>query len=280
MLIPSIHERKSWLSVLLVLIIGLNLYFNFSYKGSLQERASWLDEFFGKVFLPVQFLVSGIHGGVVGSAEYIQELIVARSENKKLKEQLAMQKLDISLVEELRRENERLRDLLTFSQSKSFDYLVAQVIAVDPSAYFKTMVLDRGTSDGVERDMPVVSTQGVIGRVLEVSRWTSKVLLLTDINSRIDAVVQRSRARTIVAGSIDGGLRLQYLPRRQNLQEGDVLVTSGLAGRYPPGFYIGTIETIEKNANFVLEEASLEASVDFDTVEEVFIVKSANKKEG
>jgi rod shape-determining protein MreC len=147
------------------------------------------------------------------------------------------------------------------------------VIGVDPGAISRTVILNRGQDQGVEEGMAVISIQGVVGKIFQVDGGRSRVLLINDINSRVDAVVQRSRARAIAAGTLSGELMLKFLARRQNLEVGDVLISSGMDGVFPSGVVVGSVESLDKNPNLVLEEARLRPAVDFDSIEEVFIVQ-------
>jgi len=280
MLAPAIHQKKSWLVFLLFLAIGLNLYFNFSMKEAPEVRSQWIDQFFARVAAPFQWVSYLARTGVVGSVQSVGELIAARKENVLLRDRVSRAELELQKAQEVRLENQRLRALLEFEVPEGPDYLAAKVMASDPSAYFQTLVLNRGSRQGVEVGMAVVSTEGVVGRIYETSYLTSKVLLISDVNSRVDAVVQRSRTRAIVAGGLGGGLRLRFLPRRQDLEVGDVLVTSGFGGEFPPGFRIGTIRGIKRDPNLVLEDAELEAAVDFGSIEELFIVRSPPEQKG
>lgn len=273
MLVPAIHERKSWLIFLLLVLIGINFYFNFSYKQSLEERARSIDRAFGRALLPAQFLVSSGKMLLVDSATGFKELAQAKEINQKLQAQINEQTQKLNIFEELRLENERLRALLDFKERFQYQGIAARVIGSDPGALSRTMILNRGSDHGVQEGMAVLSTHGVVGKVFQVDGGRARVLLVNDINSRVDAVVQRSRARAIAAGTLAGDLILKFLARRQNLQVGDVLISSGMDGVFPSGVIVGVVESIDKNPNLVLEEAVIRPAVDFDSVEEVFVVQ-------
>jgi rod shape-determining protein MreC len=278
-LIPSLQERKTWLGVLVLFMVGLNLYFNYSYKQGLENRARWIDHFFVQSLSPVQYGVALGKRSLASTIGFFGEVWVARSQNQELRTEVAELSIELQQLEETRFENERLRKLLDFQERQPMDYIVARVIAKDPSAFSKTLVIDRGRQAGVEVGMPVVSAEGVVGTVHQVGLLSSRILLINDVNARLDAVVQRSRARTILAGDIGGSLKLRYLPRRQDIEVGDLLVTSGLGGHFPPGFRVGWISELNKNPNVVLEEAQVRPAVNFDSVEEVFIVKALRSRE-
>ncbi len=227
--------------------------------------------------LPAEYMVSQLKTGAVNSARYSVDLWNAKSENLRLRAEI--QKIDLSLhfLEEIRLENERLKDLLGFRETQPLVYKPAKIIGKDPGLFFQTIIIDRGSRDGIAEKMPVVSSSGLVGHVFQAGTLSSRVLLITDVNSSVDAVVQRSRTRAIVGGNIDGSLNLRFLPRRQDVKIDDVLVTSGLGGVYPSGFQIGRIGQIKRNPNEVLDNATIDPAVDFDSLEEVLIVTNLVK---
>jgi rod shape-determining protein MreC len=179
--------------------------------------------------------------------------------------------------EELKGENTRLNELLKFRQEQKYNFFPSRVIGRDVSLFFRTLEIDRGFEDGIEPGMSVVSPAGIVGRILRTSPRSSSVLLISDINSKIEAVVQRSRTRVIVGGSVDGNLTLRFLPRRFDVRQGDVIVSTDVGGKFPAGFHIGVIVGIGEDPNLVLQQAELEPAVTFDSLEEVYIVKAASK---
>ncbi|TVQ78600.1 MAG: rod shape-determining protein MreC [Bradymonadales bacterium] len=279
MLIPSIQERKTWLVFLISLLVGLNLYFNFSYTGGLEGRAKWIDQAFLQVFSPIQYGVAQTKIGLRSSLFVVKEMWSAREENQELRFRLSELSLRLQQQGEIEAENTRLRELLEFRERQPMEYLVARVIAKDPSAFFKTVMIDRGRESGVEEGMPVVSAEGVVGRIQAVGPLSSRVLLINDVNSRVDAVIQRSRARTIVAGGLGGTLNLRFLPRRQDIRVDDLVVTSGLGESFPAGFRIGWVSEVKRDPNVVLEEAKIRAAVNFDSVEEVFVIRGRQQSQ-
>lgn len=281
MLIPSIHERKSWLGFILFFVVGLNLYFNFTYRGGLEERADWIDGVFGRLLMPIQFIVSVGQESAGQSVRSFAEMWGAIEKNQELQAQLRLQQTKLQQLENLKLENERLRQLLGFQENLPVQYLAAEVIGKDPSPFFQSVMLDRGSEDGVEVGMPVLSQQGVVGRIESVTDFSSRVLLITDINSRLDAVVERSRARVIVTGRSDSSfLGLRFLPRRQDLIEGDRIISSGLEGGVPAGFIIGSVSSLDASPHRVLQDAKIEPAVEFDKLEEVFILREQQNSKG
>jgi rod shape-determining protein MreC len=168
--------------------------------------------------------------------------------------------------------NERLRNLLQFREKNSPSMIGAEVIGRDPSSWFRAVTIDKGERDGVEKGMAVISPTGVIGQILKAAPHYATVLLLTDYNSAIDSIVQRTRAKAIVEGKGENRCQLKYLRRAEEVAVGDVVVTSGLSGNFPKGLMVGEIKKVDKKGHGVFQYAELVPSVDLTQLEEVFVI--------
>ena len=133
-------------------------------------------------------------------------------------------------------------------------------------------MLDKGISDGVRKGMAVVTPLGVVGQVVAVTARTAKVLLLTDANSGIDVLVQRTRSRGIVSGSLENGVVLKYVKRSEDIQEGDRLITSGTDGVFPKGMMVGTVIKVSKQHIGLFQSIEVLPAVQAARVEEVLVV--------
>lgn len=194
-------------------------------------------------------------------------------ENRHLREQLeALQAVSMS-QEELRQENERLRRLLGFAQSAKGRPLAARVLAIQPSAYFHTLIVGRGRSDGVRSPMVVVTGNGLVGLVYSVTQHTAHVLLITDPNASVGARIQRaeSRAVGVCRGIGEEHLVLTFLAKDADVRPGDVVLTSGLGGVYPAGIPIGTVEEVIEQRQAGMREARVKPFVDVVRTEEVLL---------
>ena len=150
--------------------------------------------------------------------------------------------------------------------------VAAEVIGQDPSSWFKSVTINKGEGDGVKRGMAVISPDGVVGQILKAAPHYATVLLVTDYNSAIDSIVQKTRARAIVEGSGENRCQLKYLLRTDEVNVGDVIVTSGLGGNFPKGLLIGEIRRVEKKGRGVFQYADLMPSVDLTKLEEVLVI--------
>ncbi len=173
---------------------------------------------------------------------------------------------------EIRLSNLRLRSFLNFHKTETDKVVAAEVIGKDSSPWFKTVIIDKGVADGVEKGMPVVIPEGIVGQVIDASNQYSKVLLIIDINSAVDALVQRSRARGIVKGRSVGRCFFKYVLRKNDVEVGDTVVSSGLDGVYPKGLRIGNVAGVVKRSFGIFQEVIIMPCVDFDKLEEVLVV--------
>ena len=190
-----------------------------------------------------------------------------RSENARFKEQLVD-------YEELQQENERLKKLLSFSAQREERMVAARVIGVDASSWFRSITIDRGSSEQIREGMAVVSAYGVVGRVVTCTPHSSRVLLVVDAASKLSTMIERTRARAICRGDGDG-MSLDYLPLTDDVQVGDLLVTSGLGGGFPKGLIVGAVARVDKRGYDMFQTVKVEPAVDFEHLEEVLVIASA-----
>jgi len=178
-------------------------------------------------------------------------------------------------LREVELSHSRIQRLLGFKSELKQEVVAAAVVGKDPSPWFKTVVIDKGRDDGVQMGMPVVTPAGIAGLVTDASAGYAKVLLVTDQNSAVDALVQNSRARGIVKGEPSGKLRLHYVLRRHAVTEGDAIVSSGLDGVFPKGIQIGYVQEVNKPNSGIFQDVSVMPYVDFEKLEEVLVITNA-----
>ena len=207
-------------------------------------------------------------------ADYV-DVVGARREADELRGRVAALESQLARLSEMERENQRLGALLGFRDQVPAAAYGARVIARDPGPLSTTLTIDRGERDGVTRGMAVVAPEGVVGRVSEVSHTVSRVALVTDHNSGIDALVDRSRARGVVQGGNDGSCYMNYLNRDADVKVGDRILTSGLDGVFPKGMVVGEVVEIGRRHRGLLQSATLAPSAALDRLEEVMLIAPA-----
>ena len=154
----------------------------------------------------------------------------------------------------------------------STDAVAARVIGADATEVSSTLILSEGSTDGLRRDMAVISTEGVVGKLIAVAPNASRVLLINDHNSGLDAFDQRSRARGIVAGVLDGNLTMKYVDRTEDVKPGDAVVTSGMDGIFPRGLLVGQITQVSQEGPGLFLNIDIRPAADFRKLEHVLIL--------
>ena len=226
---------------------------------------------------PVQNHLSGLardFGDLVQTFRDLRELRRRNEELQSLADSLMIENVHLK---ELESENENLRQLLQFTEANpTYSYraaeIVGHVIGQDPSNLLRYIIIDMGTSDGVTQGMPVVTDRGLVGRIVEVSSRSSKVLLITDVSSSVNAIIQSSRATGILEGKADGGLVMKYIPQTVTVNIGDIILTSGLGATFPKRLVIGQVTAVHKRDIELFQQAEIKPTVDFDQLEIVLII--------
>lgn len=205
------------------------------------------------------------------------ELLEVREENERLRAELERLQEEHARLVGVMQENARLRALTGFQEAHpNFELLPARVISRDTTRYFRVVSLRlRADDPRVQPGQPVLSSAGLVGQVVEVNGPFANVMLTVDPRSSVDVIVQRNRARGIVQGiGYDNAYtsRVAYLLRREEVREGDLVVTSGVGGAFPPELVVGRIARVERGQQGLFQEVRVEPAVDFGRLEEVFIL--------
>jgi rod shape-determining protein MreC len=211
--------------------------------------------------------IAGVWNGYIG-------LIGVNHENRQLKEQVRRLQAQVVAGSEDRLANQRLQKLLDFKTASGLSLTSAHVIAKSADPLFRTVVIDRGTADGISRGMAVVVPEGVVGRVISASRGYAKVLLANDRASAVDAIVQRTRAQGIFVGTGGGMGSLKYVARSDEVRPGDLVISSGLGQVFPKGLPLGVVENVSGERAAVFQSVRVRPTIDFGSLEEVMVVKT------
>ncbi len=227
---------------------------------------------------PAQTVLFFTHESVESVWERYLWLVTVQDENRELRTRLEEIEGDVALLYEFRAENERLRELLEFRQSWSLTGVVGAVIGYDPSGWVKGIVVNKGASDGIRTGMAVVHARGVVGQVVAVSASVSRVLLISDHSSGVDAVVQGSRARGVVEGAGSGMSELRYVNREFNVKAGELVLTSGMDGVFPKGLVIGAVTQVQTSNPGLFQTVEVRPAVDFARLEEVLVLTNDSQE--
>ncbi len=206
-----------------------------------------------------------------------RDLVALREENRQLRAEVDRLSVELLHLEEANKEIEQLRALLDFThrypayQFKGSE-VIGRVVATGSSNLVPDLILDVGTRDGIRRNMPVVTERGLVGRVLEVYPTACRVLLILDVRSSVNAMIQRTRVTGLVEGRPGGKLVMTDIPHDARIAEGDVVLTSGLGGTFPKGLIIGQVAKVTEDDVGLFQEAEIQSTVNFSGLERALII--------
>ncbi|GJL62363.1 MAG: cell shape-determining protein MreC [Nitrospirales bacterium] len=198
-------------------------------------------------------------------------------QNLQLQQEVDQLTAKISQLREQMIVSEQLSVMLDFQEQASMGTVAARVIGRNATNWYRAIIIDKGSEHGISKEMGVVATTGVVGRVVNVNPSTAIVLLLTDPNIAIAGMIQRSRDEGIVQGTAQGFVRMKYLPPLSTIEIGDMVVTSGLTGDYPRGLPIGHVRQLETGDAELFQSAEIHPMVDFSKLEGVLVVTASGQ---
>lgn len=202
----------------------------------------------------------------------VTELIQRNSE---LENEVANLQSQIIQLQEQLSEADVLYALLDYARSRPADeYLAAAVIGRDTSPFLQYIIIDHGSDDGVRYGMPVVTQQGLVGRVVAVTASASRVQLISDVESAVNVTLQSQDEDALVQGSITGDITLEMVAQNVNVSAGDILLTSGLGGNYPSDIIVGQVYDVRKTENDLFQTAYVQPVVDFTSLRAVLVISN------
>ena len=237
----------------------------------------------GAAATPVNFL-SGIFNRIgitiTNVVEDVAEVQSLADRNAELEVQLIRQQAELIELREIAADYDRIAGILDYTRvNEEQEVLVADVIGVDQSTFVRSIIINRGTRDGVEIGMPVVTQLGLVGRVIGITANASKIQLITDESSAVSARLQQpsiesNRIEGSVIGLLTGNLRMTFIPFGEEIFEGDLAITSGLGGNFPPNLVIGQVTSVRQFEAELFQEAEIRSFIDFDSLETLLVITS------
>jgi rod shape-determining protein MreC len=216
--------------------------------------------------------------GVKNAWKRYVHLVGLEDDNQKLKRKIAALQEELILYKEGNLEAQRLKKLLSLQDAYPHRLIAARVIGKDLSVISKTLWIDKGKTHGLKPGMPVLVSPGLIGRLTDVSWHSSKVLLLIDENSNVDVLIQRTRVQGIARGAGSRGCVVRYVPKIQDVKEGDVVVTSGLSNIFPKGLLVGKVSYVNRMDAGLFSKIHVAPFADLASVEEVMVLAAEQQE--
>lgn len=268
----KIFNKKSFWMILAVVIVFL-IFMKFS-SGTRTEITA-VERIIRDSFTPLQSGLSGLRRGLEGVSSELAQKEDLQAQVSELQNQEQRLNEENQKLREYKTEALRLRKLLAFKEKSSqYTLQAARVIARSPNNWFKVITIDQGSQDGIYQGMPVINPDGLVGRVINTSKYSSQVELITDREMAVGAVLQKTReTRGIVEGLGNSEtLGMINIPYYSKVKKGERVLTSGLSEFYPKGITIGTIKSVKRESNGLLLTATVKPAVEFDKLEEVFVI--------
>lgn len=270
----DIGVRVGLLVLAAVLLMALQI------SGNLRPVQSLITQ----LTTPAQLSATSVTSSVQGFFATIAQVRTLEQDYAALQTRADQLEAENETLREVEKENEQLRSLLNFAQARPRlelrgAQIVARVIGEESTNFIETILIDLGQVHGIRTGMPVVTDQGLVGRISEVTENTSKVLLLNDPGSSASALLADSRLNGIVRGSTGGELIMDFIPQGPTFQVGEAVLSSGLGGKFPKGLAIGTIAAIQSQPNAVFQTATVNPAVDFGSLELVMVITNFEPNE-
>lgn len=264
------NRKKILVSITVVLLLSVLMSWTTNNPG----RILFIERIVADALRPFQKAASSVTGFFVNGWRFLGDIRDVYNDNQRLLAEMErFEGMDLKMLEVMQ-ENRRLRDLLEFEKIGEHQLVSAQVIGRNPSNWFHTLTIDKGSRDGIKVDMPVVTNKGLVGKIVDVQPSYSKVQLLISPSSGISAIVQRTRDNGVLAGlsTPRGYARITRIDQYADLKEGDVIISSPLTGIYPKGLVIGRVVEVSEDPITLERSGLVRPEVDFDRLEEVLII--------
>ena len=266
------QNKKAGTIGIIITIIILILIVIFS-NG--ENNTSFFENAASNLVMPIQNGLTYLKNKISGNNTFFTDINNLQQENEELKQENSELEQSLRELENIRTENETLKEYLNLTEKYGeYNTVPGYVINKDISNYSKTIVINIGKKDGVEKNMTVIGDKGLVGHVLSVTDRTAKVQTIIDTASSVSCSMSTTKDSIVCKGTLDekSALKAMYIPTDANIIQGDSIETSGLGGIYPKGIHIGTVKKVTNTQNMTDRYALVETAVDFDKLDTVLVI--------
>lgn len=266
-MIPKKYQSWIGLAILIVLSLGV-----FSYSVRWSTETGVARRVVLEILAPLQSLINESAESLTGLWKRYLLLIRLEEENRSLKKEVALLRNQAVQYREGYEEAQRLKKLLALDDPVFRRTVAARIVDRPPVSLFNTITIGKGTVHGLKAGLPVLTDRGVVGRIMEATWHFSRVLLLVDGSSNIDAMIQRSRTRGILQGHRSTGCRMKYVPKTEQVKVGDMVLSSGLGGTIPKGLILGVVTSVDRGNGGLFQRIDVTPAVHLRDSEEVIVL--------
>lgn len=264
-------KRTGIIGIVITIVIVILLVFLSNLK---LDSLSYVEKAFSTLVMPIQTGYTYLKNKVTGNSTFFTNMDSLKAENEELKSKNSELEQSLRELEIIKAENGTLKEYLGLTEKyTNYETVPAYIISKDVSNYSSIFVINAGTNDGIDVNMPVIADQGLVGYVISVTDNTAKVQTIIDSSSAVSATVSEAEDSIICKGSLeDGLLKATYIPTNATFTEGDKVETSGMGGIYPKGITIGQIKETVETSDVLDRYAWIEPAVDFDKLKTVLVI--------
>ena len=274
----KLFEHKLALFLIIATLVAAAVIGVFSVQRS---KANIVENGVEMVVTGPQKLVSAVSGWLYNITHYFGNIASLKAENEELRDKNVQLEKQVRDMENMSDENLRLKEMLDLEQSNTkLDMIAASIIAKDPSNWYSTLTIDKGTADGLKVNQPVITSQQyLVGQVYRVGTNWAEIITILDPENSVGSTIQPSKDIGIVEGDTSlrysGQCKIDYLPRDTDIETGDYVETSGLGGVYPKGLLIGKVLEVREDNSTMSKYATIEPSSEISKLNEVFVVTNS-----
>jgi rod shape-determining protein MreC len=260
-------STRQWI-IFTIVLIGVGIL--------LLALSGYLTTIVGKAVTPVVSVQSWVSSRYLALYDFFtvpRDVNTLRQQNSNLEDEVSQLQSQVLELQQQLSETDVLYALLNFARTKPENkYVAASVIGRDPSPFLSYIIVDHGSDDGIRAGMPVVTEQGLVGKIDAVTATAARIQLVSDVGSVVNVTLNEAKVDGQVAGSVTGDMSLERVSTSVDLSEGDLAITNGLGGTYPSDIVVGQILSPSKSENELFQKASVQPVVDFSTLKAVLII--------
>jgi len=264
-------RKKNFYLWIILLIIAAVILNNPAVKKARPVRV--LKKIAINVIYPFKYIANGLYSGVTGGTAKFFMLRGVQAENERLNADIKSYKAQIMLLSQIGADNKRLREMMGFRPLYFASRLIpVEIIARPDTNWFGIIEINKGRNDRIVADTAVVNDEGLVGRVLEVSDYSSKVLLITDPSSAVSVFDSETSDMGIANGNVMGPLKIRYMSANAEVKVGDPIITSGMSDTFPKGIIVGRVKYINKKDYDIFQKVDVSPAVNFSKLNKLFVV--------
>ena len=268
------YNKKKY-GILGIIVTVIILIFLVALTNTKNSNLYFIENLANKIVMPIQNGLTYIKNRVNGNSSFFEDVSNLKSENEKLQKENVELEKSLRELEIIKSENETLKQYLNLTEKyKDYKTIPADVINRDISNYSKTIVINRGTNDGIKEKMTVIAAEGLVGYVISATASTAKVQTIIDTSSSTSCLISSSRDSIVCKGTLNdvSHLKAMYIPTNATLSQGDTVETSGIGGIYQKGILIGNISRVENSSDLSNRYAVVDLAVNFEKLETVLVI--------